>query len=170
MSRIVIDTLSAAFERGYRGDHFHSLRSNLTGVTEREWDARLAQHSVEVPGNRPDPSIADLVRHVGGAIVMYTDRAFGPAAIEWQDVPQPELDVAGMLAWLDEVHGAFAAGLATLADDAQLAEERPGPSRERRMSVEQLVWLMINHDLYHAGEINRQRELVVGTERLSSAD
>ena len=68
-----------------------------------------------------------------------------------------------MLAWLDEGHAVFAAGLAALEDDAELAVKRPAPwgAPLRR---ELMIGIVINHDLYHAGEINRQGDMIRGAE------
>lgn len=83
--------------------------------------------------------------------------------MEWGDLRAPGRDMETMLAWLEDGYNALAEGVAALDDDAALQLERPAPWRTP-MRIEQLVLLMLNHDLYHSGEINRQRALIRGSE------
>jgi uncharacterized damage-inducible protein DinB len=53
--------------------------------------------------------------------------------------------------------------LAALSDDAELSAMRAAPWG-MPMRLDQLLGIVINHDLYHAGEINRQRALMRGAE------
>ena len=162
MTRIAIDLLSRRLEAAYRTDPFHALRKNIASVRPDEWDLRPAQWSVEEFGNDPELSFCDLVAHVAGPKFMYADRAFGDATLEWSDIKPPSREMESMLAWLDEGHEAFAAALAALTDDSELEIERPAPWR-LPMSRERLIGIAINHDLYHSGEINRQRAWLRGT-------
>ncbi len=163
MSRVLIDHYRAVVEAAYRSDPFHSFRGNLSSAAAEEWDIRPAEWSAEVFGERPELSIRDLAHHVGGALVMYTDRAFGDATLEWGDIRGPASgEVEAVLAWLDEAHAAFAAGIAALGDDAELGEMRQTPWRTPLVRA-QLIGLMVNHMVYHAGEVNRQRALVRGS-------
>ena len=163
MSRIAIDMLVGQMNAAYRDDPFHALRKNLGSVRPDEWDVRPAGWSVEEFGANPELSICHLALHVAGAKFMYADRAFGAASLEWADIKLPALDMEAVLAWLDEGHRTFAEGLAALQDDAELSVERPAPWRAP-LRRQQLIGIVINHDLYHSGEINRQRALIRGTE------
>jgi len=163
MTRTAIDTLVRRMDAAYRGDPFHALRRNVESVRSEEWDVRPAKWNAEEFGTEPELSICDLVAHVAGAKFMYADRAFGDASLEWADIQLPSREMEAMLAWLDEGHRALAEGLAALTDDTELAEQRPAPWR-LPLQREQLVGIVINHDLYHAGEINRQRALIRGAE------
>ena len=163
MTRIAIDLLARRLDAAYRSDPFHAFRKNVESVRPDEWDVRPARWTVEEFGTQPELSICDLVRHVGGAKYMYADRAFGEARLEWDHIALPSQDMEAMLAWLDEGHRQLADGLSALTDDAELAAERPAPWR-LPMRREQLIGIVINHDLYHAGEINRQRALLRGAE------
>lgn len=162
MARTAIELHLRQFDAAYRDDPFHAFRKNLTSATAAEWEVRPSDWSVEEFGTRPELSICDIALHVGVALVMYADRAFGDATLEWAEIPRPERDIPSVLAWLDEGQAAFAAGIAGLSDDAQLAEERQAPWRAL-MRREQLISLMVNHCLYHSGEVNRQRALIRGS-------
>jgi uncharacterized damage-inducible protein DinB len=124
---------------------------------------RPAGWSIEEFGTDPELSICDVVLHVAGAKFMYADRAFGDASLEWTEIKGPAArDTEAVLAWLEEGHRLFAEGLAALTDDAELTEERPAQWRTPLLRA-QLIGIVINHDLYHSGEINRQRALIRGS-------
>ena len=166
MTRIAIDVLSRRLDAAYRADPFHALRRNVESVRPDEWDLKPARWTVEEFGTLPELSICDIIAHVAGAKFMYADRAFGDASLEWADIAARLLaprEMTAMLAWLDEGHRALAEGLAALTDDEELAAERPAPWR-LPMRRDQLIGIVTNHDLYHAGEINRQRTLIRGAE------
>ena len=124
---------------------------------------RPADHSVEVFGTQPELTIRDIATHVGGALIMYTNRAFGSADVQWDDIAGPPDDsMERVVAWLDGCHQAFADGLAALTDDEELQVQRPAPwNMPLRRS--DYVAMMINHQLYHSGEVNRQRALIRGS-------
>lgn len=164
MTRIAIELLIRRMDAAYRDDPFHALRRNLESVRPEEWGVQPATWSVDEFGTQPELSICDLALHVGGAKFMYANRAFGDASLEWTDIAVPPTrDMASVLAWLEEGYHMLADGLAALGDDAELAAERPAPWR-LPMRREQLLGIIINHDLYHSGEINRQRALLCGAD------
>lgn len=163
MSRSTLETLIRLMDAAYRSDRFHALRANLESVRRDEWDVRPAGWSAAVFGTDPVLSIGEIVEHVAAAKFMYADRAFGDASVEWSDIEPPSREMDTMLGWLDDGHRALRVGLAALADDAELERERPAPWRAPLRRA-QLISIVINHDLYHAGEINRQRSLIRGSE------
>ncbi len=163
MTRTAIDVLLRQMNAAYRDDPFHAFRKNLASVRPEEWDVRPSGWTVEEFGSQPELSIRELVLHVAGPKYMYADRAFGDATLEWEDIKLPSLDTESVLAWLDEGHQKLVDGLAALHDDAELEVMRQAPWRTP-MRREQLISIVINHDVYHSGEINRQRALIRGTE------
>jgi hypothetical protein len=111
------------------------------------------------PGGRR--SIRDVVAHVGACKFMYHDQAFGDGRYTWDDPPVAGGDalaaIPSAIAWLREGHERLRRGIAALDDD-ELLRPRPhhsGTARETRW----IVQTMIEHDLYHAGEINYIRAL-----------
>jgi uncharacterized damage-inducible protein DinB len=164
MSRVAIEFLARRMEAAYRVDPFHALRKNLESVRPEEWAVRPAQWSAEVFGDQPELSICDLALHVGGAKYMYADCAFGDASLEWGAIAMPPaLDMRDVLEWLDAGHKLLADGLASLHDDDELHADRPAPWRVP-MRRELLLGIVINHDLYHSGDVNRQRALLRGAD------
>jgi len=167
MSRDVIESLARALHAAYEGDPFHSLRGNLQAVTPREWAAKPENYSEEILGR--SLSIGDLVRHAAGSLWVWGNWAFGDAQRTWTDNVPPGSDMDSLLGWLDDAHREFVAGLTALADDSDLAVERPAPALDTA-TREQMVSVMISHMVYHSGELNRQRSLMLGAEGWSLAD
>jgi uncharacterized damage-inducible protein DinB len=161
MARTEIEVVARMLDQAYRTDPFAALRRNLASVTPEEWDVRPAEYSVDEFGTEPELSICDIALHTG-AKYMYYDRAFGEMKIEWGDIaPQPSRSMDDVLAWLDEAHRLMMEGLASLDDDERLRDERQAPWRTP-MKRGALIALISNHDLYHSGEVNRQRALIRG--------
>jgi uncharacterized damage-inducible protein DinB len=140
--------LDAAFE----GPDWHALVINLQAVQPDDW-------AWVPPGGQR--SIRDIVGHVGGCKYMYHNHAFGDAHLTWDD-PLVQggaaLDTpATALEWLRAGHTRLHEALAGL-DDTELLRPRMtnwGELKETRW----IMAVMIQHDLYHAGEINHLRSL-----------
>jgi uncharacterized damage-inducible protein DinB len=155
--------MSRMLDEAYRTDPWSALRKNIASVRPEEWDIRPATWSKDEFGTDPELSICDVALHTG-AKYMYADRAFGDASLEWGTIKPPaSRSMEDVLAWLDEAHRLMMDGLASLEDDAQLEDQRQAPWRTP-MRRRALIALITNHDLYHAGEINRQRALIRGAE------
>ena len=163
MARTAIETLLRMLDQAYRTDPFSALRKNIASVRPEEWDIRPSTWSTAEFGDDPELSICDIALHTG-AKYMYVDRAFGEATMEWGDIKPPQSrSIEDVLAWLDEAHRLMIEGLASLDDDA--------PPRRAATSAlayadaaRSLITIITNHDLYHSGEINRQRALIRGAE------
>ena len=163
MARTEIEVMRRMLDQAYRTDPWSALRKNISSVRPEEWDIRPAKWSVDEFGTDPELSICDIALHTG-AKYMYADRAFGDASLEWGTIkPPPSRSMEDVLAWLDEAHRLMMDGLASLEDDARLEDQRQAPWRTA-MRRGALIALITNHDLYHAGEINRQRAILRGAE------
>ena len=142
--------LDEAFQGTER--EWHALGTNLRSTTAEDW--------LWVP---PDGvrSIRDIVIHIGGAKLMYHNHAFGNGQLTWDDprLCGPDglssLDLA--LSWLKLGHEQLRASLVALFD-ADLLIERKTPAG-RLKETRWIIATMIEHDLYHAGEINHIRAL-----------
>ena len=166
MPRFALDFFAHRLEAAYLTDPFHAFRVNLESVHPSEWDVRPSNPSIG-PGSEfgpePELSICDLTVHVAGAKQMYANRMFGDGSLEWDHIRPPSRQMSAVLIWLDENHRALVDGLARLEDDAELGAERLFPYRGPQ-PVGRLLSIVINHDLYHSGEINRQRALIRGSD------
>ncbi len=151
-------TTPAVFQLLYLLDHafdgtdWHSLLGNLRSVTPDDW--------LWVPpgGQR---SIRDIVQHVSGCKIMYHNHAFGDEQLTWED---PVIDdgealatIPSAIARLREGHVRLRTSIAAL-EDADLLQLRSAPSGKQQ-ETRWLITITIEHDLYHAGEINHIRAL-----------
>lgn len=140
-------------DEAFEGEVWHSLLGNIRPLRPEDWSG------VPPGGQR---SIRDIAQHVGGSKFMYHNHAFGDAKLTWDD---PFVDGGDVLAtsesaieWLREGHGSLRQSIAIL-DDAELLRPRMtnwGDLKETRW----IIAVMIQHDLYHAGEINHIRSLL----------
>lgn len=158
MATAAVDQLLYLLDEAFAGEDWHSLFSNLRDISPEEW-------RWTPPG--ATRSIRDIVQHIGSCKVMYEHYAFGDATFSWDDssvTGGDALETASTaLVWLGDVHERLRRRVADL-DDAQLGQLRLtnwGESRETRW----IVAVMIQHDLYHAGEINHLRSQYGGDDR-----
>lgn len=155
-----VQQLLYLMDQAFDGNRDHSLLSNLGSVGEDDW--------LWLPpgGGR---SIFDLVQHVGECKFVYANHAFGDASMRWdrpdtvpsveRDAPRPEV-----IEWLQSGQDRLKEGVAALPDDSELLRKRPanwGLSYETRW----LINVMIQHDLYHSGEVNHIRALKQNNDR-----
>lgn len=145
-------------DEAFDGTAWHSLLGNLRSVAPEDWTWLPAG------GHR---SIRDLVQHVGGCKYMYENHAFGDASLTWD---HPLVDGEGVLTsletvmpWLREGQERLRQSIAGLSDAELLRPRRTnwGELKETRW----IIGVMIEHDLYHAGEINHIRSLRQRTDR-----
>ena len=163
-SRAAVDALvllldhsmeETADEFGY--DHWHSILWNLHNVRPEDWDA------LPVGGGR---TIGELVPHIGLCYLMYENQAFGDRQRQWGDGqidggPRPETPEE-WIAWMRTAHGIFRSSVAALTDE-QLEELVYAPWGDQ-LPARRIVELMIQHGIYHAGEINHIRALLQGND------
>jgi uncharacterized damage-inducible protein DinB len=136
-----------------------ALLINLGSVSEDMWHRRL-------PGCVR--TIASIALHVGGCKVMYADHAFGTRALTWESpevgpwTPQTA-PLAETLSWLRSVHERLMAHVLAL-DDADLVRPRFANWGELP-GTRWLLSMRLQHDTYHAGEINHLRSPLSGEDR-----
>jgi uncharacterized damage-inducible protein DinB len=141
----------------FQSTRWHSLLANLRDVTPEDW--------LWVPpqGKR---SIRDIVRHIGHCKFMWYSQSFGDGSFTWDGVHKTSLDraatVAGAVDWLRQGHALLHESIAALTD-ADLDRPRQTLWGEER-DTRHIITLLIEHDIYHAGEINHIRSLHQGND------
>jgi uncharacterized damage-inducible protein DinB len=160
MARAAIEQLLYLLAEAFEGHGEHALLANLRDLSDGDlsW--------VPPGGGR---STFDILEHIGECKYVYENHAFGDGSMRWDrpgTVPmmQPGVSKEELIAWLREGQRRLEASVAALADDGDLLAQRRanwGATYETRW----LVNVMIQHDLYHAGEINHLRALRQGTDR-----
>jgi hypothetical protein len=168
MGRSGIQQYVYLLDEAFDGTAWHSVMSNLRELRAEDW--------LWLPpaGGRP---IGEMVAHLGACKLMYENHAFGDAALTWDDelvderrlkaVTPQSLDE--LMSWLRAAQSKVIASVGALTDDSELMRERHtnwGEMAETRW----IIKTMIEHDLYHAGEINHVRALRQGTDRWAYAD
>ena len=159
MGRFGIELLLYMLDRSFAepGPTFgtwHSFLVNLNDVTDDDW--------LWVPegGER---SIFEIVQHAGETKYVYDSCAFGDGSVHWQrsgSVPtiQATTPRAEVVRWLKEGQERLTEHVAGLADDSALQVLRPGLWDDEH-ETRWLITQVIQHDLYHAGELNHIRAL-----------
>jgi hypothetical protein len=142
-----------------RSNEAQSLMANLATVTDDQWRARL-------PGSTR--TIESIALHVAGAKRMYANHAFEDARLTydqlevtpWGPGTAPR---AAALDLLRRQHGRLMVHVRALAEPDLVVPRRAnwGELRETRWLLDNLL----QHDLYHAGEINHLRGILDGDDR-----
>lgn len=149
-----IDELLLLMDRAF-ADSEHSLLKNLASVHEDSWS------QIPQGGKR---SIQNIVAHVGMFKFMYANHGLDTGDLDYGEppaTPAPErlASVQAATEYLREGHEYLTGLIRELGDDSELDALRKAhwgglvPTRH-------IVVTMIEHDLYHAGEVNRARALL----------
>jgi hypothetical protein len=154
LGRSGIEQMLYMMDEAFHGKAWHSVLTNLSSVEPDQW-------TWAPPGGRR--TILSLVRELGECKHVYASHAFADGSKVWSSpgsVPTLADNVAPgeAIAWLREAHEYFRSCVDALADDSELLRPRKanwGKEYETRW----LIKTMIEHDIYHAGEINHIRAL-----------
>jgi uncharacterized damage-inducible protein DinB len=151
MSRSGIDQLLYLMDEAFRDQPFHSLLNNLKNVRDEDWEW------VPPDGVR---TILHIVQHVGYAKRIYENHAFGDRSLTWDNptgIPEDSTPSV-MTQWLKDSQQKLRDSVAALEDDGELTKNRMAPWG-MEANTRWIVNSKIQHDLYHAGEINHIRAL-----------
>jgi hypothetical protein len=151
---VLLELLDSAFQRPIPddwSDGWHSLLSNLRSVREEDLDWLAPD------GKR---TIRRIAGHAGVCMLVYSGYGFGKGLVQWPN--EYPADITGpkeqLVSWLCECHLTLHDAIAACTD-SELDDKREtwdeGDFRPRRW----FVTTMIDHLLYHAGEINYVRAL-----------
>ncbi len=160
MSRTAIEQLLYMMDQAFEGDpsgrrHWHALLVNLASCRDEDWTWLPAD------GKR---TVLGLVKDLGYCKYVYASQAFGDHSMHWDKpgtVPKAPAEGAPreeVIAWLRGAQKYWRGSVEALADDAELLEPRLSPQGEMR-ETRWIIKTMIEHDLYHCGEINHIRAL-----------
>lgn len=152
MSRTAIEHYLYLLNQAFDGHGEHDLLSNLRSLEPEDW--RRLPHG----GKR---SILEIVRHVGECKFVYENHAFGDGSMRWDrpgTVPTIANDASPeeAIACLLRGHNALIESVTALPDDEELLKLRRA-NWGMEYQTRWLINLMVQHDLYHAGEINHIR-------------
>ena len=166
MSHVRVEEIVRFMDTAFDGSRWHSILANLKDVAPEDY-------GWAPPGSGDDigRSIQGMVRHLAAAKHVYHNQAFGDGTLRWPDIQprltNPDATMQDDLDWLHAGHRLLRASVAALEDD-DLDTERPthmGPLLPTRS----IVSIMIEHDMYHAGEINHLRAIRPDTDYWAGA-
>jgi uncharacterized damage-inducible protein DinB len=160
MSRIAIEQMLYLLDEAFERHVEHGLLRNLRSVNDDDW------HWKPEGGGR---SIFDIVQHTGECKYMYGSHAFADGSMRFDrpgSTPTISSDEtpAEIVAWLKKGQQLLLGQVAELTEDDELLKPRKanwGQEYETRW----LINVIIQHELYHGGEINHIRSLKQGTDR-----
>lgn len=147
-----VSQLLYLLDEAFDGTGWHSVLGNLRSVTAEDWSC------IPPGGHR---TIRDIVHHIGSCKLMYHNHAFGDATLTWEDPlvdgSEPPDTIEPAIERLRDAQERLRQSVASLTDDELFRPRKAnwGTSEETRW----LISILIQHDLYHAGEINHIRSL-----------
>jgi hypothetical protein len=153
----LLSMLDGAFDTAVPVEDSQALLPNLRDATEDLW---------RLPPPGGSRAIDSILFHLGACKVVVNDLTFGDGSLGY-DSPLAMPPIGGslkeMVEWLRAAQQSFRDNLAALEDAHLEVLRKTGGGRP--ISVRGLVQGFIQHDLYHAGEINVIRGLLAGEDR-----
>ncbi|MDP9236578.1 MAG: DinB family protein [Chloroflexota bacterium] len=154
MTRIAIEQLLTLVNQAFESDGPHSILGNVAELDAKDWDWRPAG---------ADRTIREIFEHVAIAKHLFAEHLFGEAKRSYRDAhhdsplrARPD-DTAALIDWARDGHAQFVAGLQSLEDaDLDASTRKHHGAVDTKAAV---IGVMVQHDCYHAGEINHLRAL-----------
>ncbi len=161
-TRTIVERLKRDLEAAYRGSQWHSFRSALKDITPEEasWTPPAFKGFPWMRG-----SILEIVFHVGGDSFYQLDYALGDRRLTWEELQRRYQaeggDLQAAIKLAEEGYQTLQRVLDSLTDE-DLARTYPTPEGKGERSLEDFFRMMIEHHLYHAGQIVYARCLQQG--------
>jgi uncharacterized damage-inducible protein DinB len=164
MSTLLVEHLKRDLEAAYRGSRWHSFKSALKDISpeEADWTPPAYQGFPWMKG-----SITEIVFHVGGDSLYQLDHALGEKKLTWDELTRrfEELggDLEAALKLVEEGYQALQRALQSLTDeDLERTYPTPESKGKSERTLSEFFRMMIEHYLYHAGQIVYIRSLLKG--------
>lgn len=165
MPRAAVDEILYMMDEGFdpipppNPDDCQSLMPNLAHVSDEMWRAVPAGAS---------RSIFGIVIHIGSCKHLVANHMFGDRSLRWDSKlanpwPNSVPHMREVVQWMRAGHRLLRQHVDAL-EDSDLAVERMTGAGEA-YPTRWLLSTAIQHDLYHAGEINHIRSLLAGDDR-----
>ena len=159
MPEPAVETLLYLFRRAF-DEGEHGLARNLAAVTEDQWDAI-------VPGQPFGRSIGWIAWHAVAGKHLYWDHAFGERRLTGdyteQGVLSPRRTKDDVIAYGREWQQRWLEKIEQLTD-----ADLQAPTKAHwgaTLSMRRVISAVLEHDIYHAGEINHLRAVLDGTDK-----
>jgi hypothetical protein len=142
-------------DRAFRSSPWHSLLGSLSGISEEVFNYTPPRFS-GFPWM--DGSIRSILYHVTGDKLVQFSQAFGDGSVTWENLSIAKRGLATMTRGLEEAHEPLVRTLESFEkEDLQRKVKTWGG---KRMTALQFFFMLIEHDLYHAGQIRTMRNLL----------
>ncbi len=140
---------------------WEDLLESITGLTQE-----LAWATIELqPGEylHTEGSILSQIAHVANGKIIYGSVGFRETEVRWREL-SPKIDslwpnLDAVVDWLHEAHAYWMDSWASVED---LEAERPR-FNGAMVPAWKLIATVMNHDQYHAGQIQLQRAILTPT-------
>ena len=159
MTRSGIEQLLYMMDQAFEGDpsgrgQWHALLVNLASLRDEDWTW------LPPDGKR---TVLSLVEDIGICKYVYASQAFEDRSVHWDkpaSVPGLKVDSSHeeVISWLRAAQEHWRSCVEALADDTELLRMRLSPQGNER-ETRWIIKTMIEHDIYHSGEINHIRAL-----------
>ena len=151
-----VEKLLMLQKRAFDSSQWHSLRGALEGVDD---DLFIWTPPKYDGFDFMNGSIRDIVYHVTGDKLVQVNQAFGDGSATWDEMERriAESSRETMLNGLEAAHNQVLAALRQLKDEE--FEKKVRTWGGKRMSAWDLFVMLIEHDLYHAGQIRYIRNI-----------
>jgi len=152
-----VGQLESLAMRAFSESPWHSLLSALKDITEETFFFVPERHSGFPWMNG---SICDIVYHVTGDKIVQLSAAFDGGNETWDSL-KTKLSKSDMAAMVEELHGAYELELSKLKSlNEDELEQKVATWGGKRMKAYELFLMLIEHDLYHAGQIRYIRNVI----------
>jgi hypothetical protein len=155
VTRTAVEQFIYLLDEAFEGSPEHSLVGNVCDLEAEDWTWRPPD------GKR---SILAIFGHAGSTKYLYDSHAFGDGSIGWLDPILNPLPAGAdfspdlIIDWARRGHVRFRDSVARLNDE-DLSNVRHAAIWDQPGEARWFIAQVIEHDLYHAGEINHLRAL-----------
>lgn len=161
--RKLVEFLLARLDDAFYKSRWHSFKSAVEGLTQEEASWKPPKYQSPSPWNFSG-SILNLIFHLGADDLFQLNQVFGDRTLTWETLHERFKaeggDLKAALKLTEEGYRALREKLSGLTD-AQLSE-RHKTARGREITAERFFVMLIEHHIYHAGQINYIRGLYAG--------
>jgi uncharacterized damage-inducible protein DinB len=149
-----VETLLLMQQRAFRTSPWHSLLNSLEGIGEDVFARAPTRHS-GFPWM--DGSIRDILYHVTGDKMVQYSQAFGDGSVTWDTLRISRSTLEEMLPELHAAHQPIVEALKSQTSETLAHKVRTWGGK--RLTARDFFLMLIEHDLYHAGQIRVLRNL-----------
>lgn len=149
-----VEILLLMQERAFRSSPWHSLLNSLEGIGQDVF-TRTPERHVGFPWM--DGSVRDILFHVTGDKMVQFSQAFGDGSVTWDTIRISRSTLEQMLPELHAAQEPLVEALRSQTPETLRQQVRTWGGK--RLTARDFFLMLIEHDLYHAGQIRMLRNL-----------